>query len=75
MAVMGAGSTASGRCLANARYVVYITNGSSTTSWSGMTDADGEFSAIVSWSFLPGHALDLICETSRGDLVRRARTL
>ncbi len=75
MSVAGSGSTVSGRCFANARFQVYVTNGSDSESWSGTTDVDGRFSDVGAWTFLSGHTLELICETSRGDRVRKARVL
>ena len=75
MSVNGSSATVSGACIANSRYVVFISRGGSGTSTSGTTDGTGHFSTPVTWSFIAGDGLDLICETNRGDHVRIVRTL
>lgn len=76
MSVTGSGSTLTGRCFPRSRYVVYIYQGSSSTSWDGTTDGDGRFTGFPSsWTFGPGDTLDLICETHAGDRGRLIRTL
>jgi hypothetical protein len=75
MSVNGSVGTLSGRCLANSQYMVFISRGGTSTTWSGTTDPDGIFLGTPSWKFQAGDRLDLICESSRGDHVRLARTL
>ena len=75
MSVDGSGSILSGHCIANSRFVVFVQRASSSSPFEGTTNASGDFSHAVGWTFKSGDRLDLICETTRGDRVRRARTL
>ena len=75
MSVDGSANTVSGKCIANSRYVVFVSRNSSSTSTSGTTDGTAHLSTTLPWTFTTGDRLDLICETTRGDHVRIVRTL
>lgn len=76
MSVDGQVNTLLGRCVEDSPWTVFVTHGTSTSTYSGMTDADGHFSIDATpWSFVAGDVLELVCETDRGDRVRMVRTL
>ena len=75
MSVEGQGTTLSGKCLADSRYVVFVSRGSTSSPFGGTTGSDGHFTKATAWTFQAGDTLDLTCESNRGDRVRMSRTL
>jgi hypothetical protein len=78
MAVSGqlGGHQLSGHCTPDSYFMVRMSAGTVKT-FIATTDANGDFLVDTTshWTFQGGDRLDLVCETTRGDRVRRVRVL